>query len=148
MTDREPVTVLEFSDDIHTKDVDPLREFLHERLAELVARQAPGTEAAWAAERLLKSTDWQSLFLSDLANMWSIEVHAGRAHRAGLTQRLRQDLLAWWNELCRTAEQFADHPDHLPRWRPLKYLCVEHAEIAEQLTEGFSSGTYEHGAHP
>lgn len=30
--------------------------------------------------------------------------------------------------------------DHLPRWRPLRYRCAEHAEFGEQRTDDASDG--------
>ncbi|MFF5970095.1 hypothetical protein ACFY7C_01070 [Streptomyces sp. NPDC012769] len=148
MTVHEPAAVLEFSDDLRPDDAAPLRAFLHARLTEAADRQQPGTEAEWAARRLLQTTDYSALFLCDLLTSWADIVEAGRIGRPGATQQLRQDVRTWWNHLCQTAERFSDHPDHLPRWRPLRHLCVAHAELAEQLTDGFSSGVYEGGAHP
>ncbi|MGP3691631.1 hypothetical protein ACTVZO_44555 [Streptomyces sp. IBSNAI002] len=45
----------------------------------------------------------------------------------------------WWNELCLTAGQFSEHPDHLLRWRQLEHMCLECAAWLEQLNDGFSS---------
>ncbi|MGW8726117.1 hypothetical protein ACWGNF_08830 [Streptomyces sp. NPDC055808] len=148
MTVRKPVDILEFSDDLHSADTEPLREFLRARLTELAERQEEGSEAAWAAFRLRQSTDRTALCLSDLLTSWGMEVDAGRAQEPGLTQRLRQDIQMWWNELCLTAAQFRDHPDYRPRWRHLEYPSVEFAEWHEHLTDGFSTGTYHDDAHP
>ncbi|MER0443583.1 hypothetical protein ABR738_03200 [Streptomyces sp. Edi4] len=148
MSDREPVEILEFSDDLHSSDASPLRDFLSARLTDLAERQEAGSEAAWAAHRLRQSTDHTALCLCDLLTSWGMEVAAGRTSEPGLTQRLRQDIQMWWNELCLTAARFSDHPDYLPRWRQLEHLCLEFAEWEEHWKDGFSSGTYQDGAHP
>ncbi|MFE3557862.1 hypothetical protein ACFXKW_23780 [Streptomyces sp. NPDC059193] len=125
-----------------------LRDFRHRRLTELAERQEEGAEAAWAAWRLVQSTDRATLYPSDFLALWGMVVDEGRTEEAGFTQRLRQDIRMWWNELCLTADQFSEHPDHLPRWRNLEQMCLEHAEWKEQLNDGFSAGTYQGGAHP
>ncbi|MCX5384586.1 hypothetical protein [Streptomyces sp. NBC_00083] len=148
MSERKPVEILEFSDDLHSADTEPLRDFLRARLSELAEQQEEGSGAAWAVHRLRQSTDRIAVCLSDLLTGWGMEVAEGRTDEPGLTQRLRQDVQMWWNELCLTAAQFSDHPDHLPRWRTLEHLCLEFAEWHEHWNDGFSSGTYQDGAHP
>ncbi|MFK0239107.1 hypothetical protein [Streptomyces vinaceus] len=143
----QPADILDFSDDLHSRDVVPRSAFLAARLTELAERLEPGTEAEWAAHRLQRSTDRAALYLSDFVTTGAV-VAEGRTEEAGLTQRLRQDVRMWWNELCETAAQFSEHPDHRPRWRRLEHLCLEYAEFQEQLADGFSSGTYQGGAHP
>lgn len=149
MTDtREPAAVLEFSDDLHLEDVGPLREFLDARLSELAHRMTEGSDAHFAASTLAEIVRSDCIHLEDSLVAWEDVVAARRVSEPGPTQALRQDIGAWWNRLCRVAARFRDHPGHRPRWRELRYLCVEHAEFVEAATGDLSTGPYEDGAHP
>ncbi|MCS0636821.1 hypothetical protein NX801_14360 [Streptomyces sp. LP05-1] len=127
-----PAAILEFSDDLRTADVDPLQAFLAARLGEIARAQPEGTEARWAAEHLARTVDAACRDLSDDLVSWQIELTEGDIEEPGLVQRLRQGLASDWNRLVRTALRFAGHPDYRPRWRPLRYSCVAHAEFSEQ----------------
>ncbi|GHF53460.1 hypothetical protein GCM10010218_38690 [Streptomyces mashuensis] len=143
-----PVEILEFSDDLRVPDVQPLQKFLVARLDELIDAAPEGSGAHFTAVRLKDLVRNDALHLADLLGEWEDVVEAGRTHQVGHVQRLRQDVGIWWNRLCATAAHFHGHPDYRPRWRELRFLCLEHAEIIEQVEGGFSRGVYEGGAHP
>ncbi|GAB7184509.1 hypothetical protein ATKI12_4340 [Kitasatospora sp. Ki12] len=145
--ERKPVELLEFSDDLHYEDVTPLRAFLTARLGELVEAQPEGSGARFAAERLAAITQYDCIFLSDILCAWEDAVLEGRGNEPGWTQRMRQDAMIWWDRLCRTAGEFRDHPDHRPRWRPLRFMNLAHAEFLDGLTDQ-AGGVYGDGAHP
>ncbi|MFE4976095.1 hypothetical protein ACFRAR_28835 [Kitasatospora sp. NPDC056651] len=144
---RRPVELLEYSDDLHLEDVTPLAAFLAARLRELAEAQPEGTGARFAAERLAAVTARDCIFLSDILGAWEDAILEGRADEPGWTQRSRQDCVLWWERLCRTAEEFGDHPDHRSRWRPLRFRNLAHAEFMEGLTDR-AGGVYRGGAHP
>ncbi|MET8816442.1 hypothetical protein ABZW47_31135 [Streptomyces sp. NPDC004549] len=127
-----PAAILEFSDDLRAADVGPLRDFLAARLGELARDQPEGTDARWAAEHLAQTVDAACRDLDDALVAWEIELTEGDIHQPGHVQGLRQNLASGWNRLVETAQRFAGHPDHLPRWRALRYCCVGHAEFVEQ----------------
>ncbi|WP_372411981.1 hypothetical protein [Streptomyces luteireticuli] len=130
---RGPVKELEFSDDLHTDDVEPLKAFLSARLGELVRQHPEGSAEHFAAVRLSEVTRADCIYLSDIAGMWGDFVVAGRGGDPGLVQWLRQNVAQWWNRLCGTASRFSDHADYNPRWRRLESMCAEHAAIEEAL---------------
>ncbi|MFF4647689.1 hypothetical protein [Streptomyces sp. NPDC001389] len=127
-----PAVILEFSDDLRPTDVEPLQAFLAARLGEIAQAQPEGTDARWAAEHLALTIDAACRDLDDHLVAWENELTEGNIHQIGHVQMLRQDLKFAWNRLVKTAERFADHPDYLPRWRQLRYHCIEHAEVIEQ----------------
>ncbi|GGN45843.1 hypothetical protein [Streptomyces fuscichromogenes] len=127
-----PAGILEFSDDLRSADVGPLQDFLAARLGEIARAQPEGTDARWAAEHLAHTIAAACRDLDDALVSWEIELTEGDIHRPGLVQDLRQSLAAGWNRLAGTAQRFAGHPDHLARWRPLRYLSIGHAEFVEQ----------------
>lgn len=144
-----PAAVLEFSDDLRQPDVAPLRAFLDARLGELVAVAEDGSAARFTAERLRDLTSKDCVHLDDMLLDWQARVRAGLTEQSGSTQELRHDVHIWWNRLTTTAARFADHDDFNPRWRPLSWLCVEHAEFVEQAAgDATAGGTYGDGAHP
>ncbi|MFI0721364.1 hypothetical protein [Streptomyces sp. NPDC021224] len=126
-----PVAILEFSDDLRVADMAPLHDFLVARLGEVAARQPEGTEARWAADCLVEVIATAGRDLSDLASTWELEILEGDIHKPGLVQNVRNCLQRDWNRLVEVAMRYADHPDYLPRWRLLRYCCVEHAEFVE-----------------
>ncbi|MEV7598180.1 hypothetical protein AB0O91_12465 [Kitasatospora sp. NPDC089797] len=139
--------LLEFSDDLHHDDVPPLQAFLAARLGEVVEAQREGSAIRFAAERLADLTDEDCVHLADLLGAWGEVVDDGRVDVPGETQRLRQDVMIWWQRLCDTADGFRDHPDHNPRWRGLRFLNLAHAELMASLTDA-AGGVYGDGAHP
>ncbi|MEU7278514.1 hypothetical protein AB0A69_06955 [Streptomyces sp. NPDC045431] len=144
-----PAVVLEFSDDLRYEDVGPLRRFLEARLAEMIAAQEEGSDGHFAAVRLRDITVSDSVHLADMLSEWGRVIVAGRHDQPGHIQTLRQNLPHWWNRLVANAQHFADHPEYLPRWRNLRYLCVEHAEFIEAANEGMSRSGYDGvDAHP
>ncbi|MFF2073250.1 hypothetical protein ACFVXG_00665 [Kitasatospora sp. NPDC058162] len=145
--DYRPREVLEFSDDLHHDDVTPLQAFLTARLREVVEAQPEGSAVRFAAERLAHITLHDCIHLGDLLLAWSEVVVDDRVEVPGETQRLRQDVMLWWERLCETADGFRDHPDHNPRWRALQFLNLAHAELMASLTD-LSRGGYGDGAHP
>ncbi|MFD7906157.1 hypothetical protein ACFV4G_28425 [Kitasatospora sp. NPDC059747] len=144
---RKPAELLEFSDDLHVEDIDPLRTFLAARLREIVAAQPDGSDAHFAAERLEQITSADCIQLADLLVAWEVVLEEERTEEPGETQRLRQDVSIWWARLCRTADRFRDHPDHNPQWRRLDYMNLWHAELMASLTDA-AGGVYGDGAHP
>jgi hypothetical protein len=126
-----PVAILEFSDDLRVADVAPLHDFLVARLGEVAARQPEGTEARWAADCLVEVVAASGRDLSDLACTWELEILEGDINAPGLVQSVRHSLQRDWNRLVEVAHHHADHPDYLPRWRPLRFCCVEHAEFVQ-----------------
>ncbi|MBD0691192.1 hypothetical protein [Streptomyces sp. CBMA123] len=145
--DYRPRELLEFSDDLHHEDVTPLRAFLSARLGEVVEAQPEGSAARFAAERLADITLSDCIHLGDLLLVWSEVVMDDRVDVPGEVQRLRQDVMLWWERLCETADGFREHPGHNPRWRALRYLNLAHAELMASLTDS-SRGGYAGGAHP
>ncbi|MFJ9411200.1 hypothetical protein [Streptomyces sp. NPDC101393] len=143
-----PAAVLEFSDDLRYADVEPLRDFLAARLGEIADATEEGTDAQFTATRLRDITSDDCVSLADQLSEWEQVVEAGQVRRPGRTQTLRQNLGRDWRKLTVTASRFRDHADFNPRWRPLRYSCVEHAEFVEQAMHGRSSGSYEDGPHP
>jgi hypothetical protein len=143
----QPKEVLEFSDDLHYKDVTPLQKFLAARLGEVVAAQPDGSDARFAAERLAEITASDCIHLADLLGAWEEVMVEGRYDEPGQTQRLRQDVMLWWERLRETAERFRDHPAHRPRWRALVFMNLAHAEFMARLTDS-AGGVYGDGAHP
>ncbi|MET8694134.1 hypothetical protein ABZV65_16555 [Streptomyces bauhiniae] len=142
-----PAAILEFSDDLRVADVSPLRNFLAARLGELARDQEEGTDARWASEHLARTIDAACRDLADALVSWEIELTEGDIGRPGHVQRLRQNLATGWDRLVQTAQRFAGHSDYLPRWRPLRYCCVEHAEFVEQaLGDATDSGILHSGS--
>ncbi|MFJ8471162.1 hypothetical protein [Kitasatospora sp. NPDC094011] len=139
--------LLEFSDDLHHDDVTPLQEFLAARIGEIVEAQPEGSATRFAAERLADLTLHDCIHLSDMLGGWGEVVVAGRVDVPGGIQRLRQDVMLWWQRLCETADGFRDHPDHNPRWRALRFVNLAHAELMASLTDT-AGGVYGDGAHP
>ncbi|MFF5881215.1 hypothetical protein ACIQ9M_34825 [Streptomyces californicus] len=127
-----PAVVLEFSDDLRSADVGPPQGFLVARLGEIARAQPEGTDARWAAEHLARTIDADCRDLDDALVSWDAELTEGDIKQVGLVQTLRQSLPTDWNRLVETAQRFASHPDHLPRWHRLRYSCAEHAEFVEQ----------------
>ncbi|WP_031516173.1 hypothetical protein [Streptomyces sp. NRRL F-5123] len=126
-----PAAILEFSDDLRVADMAPLHDFLVARFGEVAARQPEGTEARWAADCLVEVVAAAGRDLCDLASTWELEILEGDIHEPGLVQHVRNCLQRDWDRLVELALRFADHPDYLPRWRLLRYCCVEHAEFVE-----------------
>ncbi|MFF0384336.1 hypothetical protein [Streptomyces sp. NPDC004286] len=143
-----PAAILEFSDDLRRADLRPLRDFLAARLRELAAAQPVDSDAHWAAEHLAQTVDASCRDLCDALVSWEIELTEGNINRPGLVQSLRQSLGIDWNRLITTARRFADHPDYLPRWRPLRYCCVEHAEFIEHALGDEADGGILHSPDP
>ncbi|MEU4025730.1 hypothetical protein [Streptomyces anulatus] len=139
-----PAVVLEISDDLRSADVGPLQDLLAARLGEIARAQPEGTEARWAAEQLARTIDADCRDLDDALAAWEVELAEGDIDQAGLVQTLRQSLLTDWNRLVEIAQRFAGHPDHLPRWRPLRYSCAEEAAFVEQRTGDASHGGISH----
>ncbi|MFD3908844.1 hypothetical protein ACFXOL_20970 [Streptomyces californicus] len=135
-----PAVVLGLSDDLRPADVGPLRGFHAARLGEIARAQPEGTDARWAAEHLARAIDADCRDLDDALVSWEVNLAVGDIDRAGPVQTLRQSLPTDWNRLVETAQRFAGHPDHLPRWRHLRYSCAEHAEFVEQRTGDASDG--------
>ncbi|MBV6699986.1 hypothetical protein [Kitasatospora aureofaciens] len=144
---RTPAELLEFSDDLHSEDVGPLRAFLSARLGEIAAAQPEDSDVRFVAERLARITVSDCVHVADLLGAWDQVVLEGRTGEPGQTQRLRQDIALWWGRLCRTAERFRHHPDHNSRWRPLMYMNLDHAEFMASLSDS-AGGVYGDGAHP
>lgn len=143
-----PATVLEFSDDLRVVDIGPLQIFLAARFGELAALQAPDSDARWGADRLASVTDAACRDLEDALVLWQNILTEGRTQEPGVVQALRDDLGFDWNRLIETAARFAAHPQYRPRWRPLRYVSVEHAEYVE-LSDGMQHGGLDgDGAHP
>ncbi|WP_331719400.1 hypothetical protein [Streptomyces sp. NBC_01187] len=115
----------EVPEDLTWEEMYPLRAFLALRLAELDSRQKKEDDAHFAAYRLRQITDSDCLRLEDLTSAWQHIRYEGRAAEPGAVQLVRQELGSVWNELVETAAHFADHPDFLPRWRPLPHVCHE-----------------------
>ena len=143
-----PAAVLEFSDDLRYADVEPLRDFLAARLGEIADATEEGTDAQFTATRLRDITSNDCVSLADQLSEWEQVVATGQVRRPGRTQTLRQNLGHDWRKLTVTASRFRDHVDFNPRWRPMRYSCVEHAEFVEQAMDGMSRGSYEDGPHP
>ncbi|MFG3044916.1 hypothetical protein [Streptomyces sp. NPDC048202] len=143
-----PAVILEFSDDLRRADVRPLRDFLAARLGETALAQPVDSDARWAAEHLAENVDAACRDLSDALVSWEIELTERNINRPGLVQSLRQSLGIDWNRLIKTARRFADHPDYLPRWRPLRYCCVEHAEFIDHALGDAADGGILHAPDP
>ncbi|MEU8957983.1 hypothetical protein AB0C93_27175 [Streptomyces sp. NPDC048518] len=107
------------------------RTFLAARLDDLLADVPEGSTGQFAAARLRAPTASDGVHLCDLLAEWERIVAAGRMGENGPVQRLRQDIGLWWRRLTETAAHFDDHADYNPRWRPLTYMCVGHAEFLE-----------------
>ncbi|MEV6726366.1 hypothetical protein AB0M94_36195 [Streptomyces xanthochromogenes] len=143
-----PTTVLEFSGDLRPADVAPLRAFLAARLGEIAQEQPEGTDARWAAEHLAQTIAANCRDLDDDLVEWELELTEGDIAKPGHVQTLRGRLGIGWNRLVRTAQRFAGHPDYLPRWRLLRYSCVEHAEAVEQIMGDASDAGVLHSPAP
>ncbi len=134
--ERDPVEVLEYSDDLACGDVGrEMMDFLTARFGELVDAQPVGTEARWATERLRDVTLSDCRHLSDMLTSWEEIVGTGRAERPGLNQVLRQDIGIWWNRIIRTTRRFREHPDFLPRWRYLPYHNAEFERFLKMVAK-------------
>ncbi|WP_327350393.1 hypothetical protein [Streptomyces sp. NBC_01304] len=135
--------VLEFSDDLRGADVRPLQAFLAARFGELAENQIEGTDAHWTAAHLAQVIDTYCRDLDDDLVTWEVTVRERRIQEPGLVQMLRQSIATDWNRLVDTASRWAGHPDHLSRWRRLRYSSVEHAEFVEQvLGDATDAGTF------
>ncbi len=141
-----PAAILEFSDDLRVDDVEPLDAFLAARLGEISRAQPEGTDGRWAADHLATTIAANCLTLSDDLVSWEIKLTEGDIKEPRHARSLSQRLWTNWNRLVRTAERFADHPDYLARWRPLRYTSVEHAEFVEQTLGDQSDGGILHSA--
>jgi hypothetical protein len=127
---RAPTDLLEFSDDITEDDVEPLRAFLGSRLGQLVLRYEDGTDAHFTAQALAELAGADALQLTDMVYRWETAVAAGLTEQSGPVQTLRQDVGLRWNQLCKIAQRFNGDHDYNPNWRPLRYLCADHADHA------------------
>ncbi|MYX18403.1 hypothetical protein GTY67_34205 [Streptomyces sp. SID8374] len=141
-----PAAILEFSNDLRVEDVQPLLTFLDARLGEIARAQPEGTDGRWAADHLAETIAANCRDLSDDLVSWEIELTEGDIRAPGHARDLSQRLWTDWNRLVTTAQRFADHPDYLPRWRRLRYTCVEHAEFVEQALGDESDGGTLHSA--